>query len=119
MADERAKYGNALVTHFLKLWRERYPATKHTFNRYALKWPFMDVADSVGYERGKELIEYYFKTPRTGHDVQWFLYNFDKLDVVMKERADDETKKAAMRAVTKARVEEWERRKRESRGQTD
>lgn len=119
MADERAKYGNALVTYYLKLWKEKYPGATNRVNRYAVKWGFMDVVDSVGFERAKEIVEYYFRTSRPGHDVQWFLYNFDKLDGAMIEREQDELKKAAVRAETKARVEEWERRKRESRSQID
>lgn len=119
MADERAKYGNALVTHYLKLWKEKYPGVTPKVNRYAVKWGFMDVADSVGFERAKEIIDYYFKTSRPGHPIQWFLYNFDKLDAIMEEVEADELKKAAVRAETKARVEEWERRQRESRSQID
>lgn len=119
MADERVKYGNALVTHYLKLWNEKYPGVQKTFNRYAMKWPMMDVVDSVGFERGKELLTYYFRTSHSSHDFQWFVYNFDKLDAAMVERRLDEEKKAIMRAATKARVEEWERRQSEPRSQID
>lgn len=119
MADDKMKYANALVTHYLKLWKQNYPGVDKTFNRYAMKWPMSDVVESVGFERGKELLTYYFRTTHTGHDFQWFVYNFDKLDKVMTERALDEEKKAIMRAATKARVEEWERRQRESRSQVD
>lgn len=117
--DERVKYGNALVTHYLKLWKEKYPGVQKTFNRYAMKWPMMDVVDSVGFERGKELLTYYFRTSHSGHDFQWFIYNFDKLERAMLDRVEDEEKKARMRAETAARVAEWERRQRESRSEVD
>lgn len=118
MADERVKYGNALVTHYLKLWKDKYPGVNKTFNRYAMKWPMMDVVDSVGHVRGKELLDYYFRTAHSGHDFQWFVYNFDKLDKAMQEKALDEEKKAIARAATAQRVAEW-KEKRESRSQID
>jgi len=119
MAEDRAKYGNALVSYYVKLWNVKYPGGKLKINRYSVKWGFMDVVDSVGMERGKEILDYYFKTSRPGHPIQWFLYNFDKLDGIMDELADDELNKINVRAQTKARVEEWERRQNELRNETD
>ena len=65
-----------------------------------------DVIDSVGYDRAKVLLEYYFKVPKAPHTMQWFFYNFEKLDLTLQQVEQDKTRRELIRSRTKAMVEE-------------
>lgn len=107
-----------LLNQYSALYRDKYGSAPR-MNRFKEKYGMKDVVESVGFDRATEIMSYYFKTGRTSHPVEWFKYNFDKLDKVMVEKADDEEWKQKKRAETKARVEEWERKHGESRSETD
>ena len=64
-----------------------------------------DVIDSVGFERAKELVVYYFKTNKSGHPLNFFFYNFDKIDYLKAEIEKDITKRRILREETKRMVE--------------
>ena len=64
-----------------------------------------DVIDSVGYDRAKELLEYYFKTSKSGHPLNFFFYNFDRIDQVESEARRDRANRAMLREQTKKLVE--------------
>jgi len=64
-----------------------------------------DVIDSVGYERAKELIEYYFKTGKPGHPLNFFYYNFDKIDQMKHDIDVDKVNRERLREQTKRMVE--------------
>lgn len=110
--------GGKLLDEYLRLYQVRY-GKRPTVNRYKEKFKMKDVVESVGFTRSLEIMDYYFRTGRTSHPIDWFVYNFDKLHNIMLELSEDEKKKEVLRAQTKARVEEWERRKRESRSEFD
>ena len=59
MAEE-AKQAYALVSLYISLFQSKYNR-QPVVNRYREKWAMQDVIDTVGYERSRELIEYYFK----------------------------------------------------------
>jgi len=65
-----------------------------------------DVIDTVGFERAKELLEHYFKCNKIGHPLNWFLYNFDKLDDVLVKSEQDKNKRKELREQTKNLVEQ-------------
>lgn len=102
------KQANALITLFVRLWKEKYPKSEPQINRYREKWGFQSMVEDLGYSRAQEVVEYYFKTGRVGHPVQQLLFNYDKLHKVMTEIAEDEAKRAELRAATEKRVREWE-----------
>ena len=58
---------------------------KPKLNKYREKWAMQDVIDSIGFDRTKELLEYYFKTGRSSHPISFFFYNFDRLDFMKQE----------------------------------
>jgi len=60
VANNREPY--ILLTIYQNLYEERH-GRKVTLNKFREKWGMQDVIDSVGFDRAKELIEYYFKTP--------------------------------------------------------
>ena len=67
-----------------------------------------DVIDSVGYDRAKELLEYYFRTNKSGHPLSFFYYNFDKIDQLKIEIDRDKINRERLRAETKKMVESEE-----------
>jgi hypothetical protein len=105
MAKEDAKQAYSLVSLYIALYKSRYNK-QPIVNRYREKWAMQDVIDSVGFDRAKELLEYYFKCTRTGHPLQWFFYNFDRLDDVMVKSELDADKRKRLREQTKLLVEQ-------------
>lgn len=105
MSKEDAKQAYALVSLYMALYKSKYNK-QPLVNRYREKWAMQDVIDTVGFERSKELLEYYFKCNKIGHPLNWFLYNFDRLDeVLVKSKADVERRKE-LREQTKSLVEQ-------------
>lgn len=108
MASEQAliQQGNKLLNLYLAIHKDKYGATPK-INRFKEKYSMKDVVESVGYERAEQLMKYYFKTSRTSHPLDWFKYNFEKLDAILDELAEDEVKKTKARQETAERVREW------------
>lgn len=77
-------------------------------NKYRDKWAMQEVIDSVGYVRAEELINYYFEIDRPDHSLQFFLYNFDKMDAMKRELDKDKVNRKILLAATKKMVEEEE-----------
>jgi hypothetical protein len=105
MTKDDSKFCYALINTYIRLFAERYDK-KPTVNRHREKWAMNDVIESVGYERAKELLEYYFKTTNQGHSLTWFFYNFDRLDEMLKRVDEDNAWRAKIRMQTKQRMEE-------------
>lgn len=74
-------------------------------NKYREKWAMQDVIDSVGFERAKALLEYYFQTGKSGHPLQFFFFNFDKIDIMQRELEKDKERRLLLRQATKKLVE--------------
>lgn len=106
---ETNKQPYILLSLYTSLFKERYNRVP-VINRHREKWAMQDVIDSVGFERAKELLEYYFKTGKSGHPLQHFFFNFDKLDQVMVELDKDRTAREKLLQETKQMVEEHEHR---------
>jgi hypothetical protein len=96
-----------LITHYQNLYKDKYGKIP-TVNKFREKWGMQDVIDSVGFTRTRELLDYYFKTSKNGHPLQFFFYNFDKIDQVNKEIIKDKTNRVLLREATKKMVEEGE-----------
>jgi hypothetical protein len=75
----KSKEPYILISLYETLYFEKYNK-KPRLNKFREKWAMQDVIDSVGYDRAKELLEYYFKTSKSGHPLTFFFYNFDKID---------------------------------------
>jgi hypothetical protein len=82
MTKDEAKLAYGLVSLYCALYKENYnkPAV---VNKYREKWAMQDVIDSVGYDRSRVLLEYYFKMSKPNHPLSWFFYNFEKLDIML------------------------------------
>jgi len=98
---------HALVTFFLKTFKDKYGENPRDFNRYRDKWGFQGMIEDFGAVRAKEIVSYYFETPKAHHPTNYLLFNYEKINNAMVEREEDEKKRAELRAESKKRVEEW------------
>jgi Fic family protein len=105
MTKEDAKQAYALVSLYIALYKNKYNK-QPLVNRYREKWAMNDVIETVGYERAKQLLEYYFKCNKIGHPLNWFLYNFDTLDNVLLKSEQDSKYRKDLREQTKNMVEQ-------------
>jgi hypothetical protein len=94
-----------LLTLYQNLYKDKYNKAV-TINKFREKWAMQDVIDSVGYIRAKELLEYYFGLNKNGHPLQFFFYNFDKMDLVKIEIEKDKEKRRLLLEETKKMVEQ-------------
>ncbi len=102
MANSKEPY--ILLTQYQNLYKERYGKVP-TINKFREKWAMQDVIDSVGYDRAKELLLYYFKTGKSGHPLNFFYNNFDRMDSFMKGSEADKESRRKLREATKKLVE--------------
>lgn len=93
-----------LIAYYEDLYSQKY-SKKPKINRFREKWAMQDVIDSVGYDRARELLDYYFKTGKSKHPLNFFFYNFDRMDQVEKEREKDRMNRSRLRQQTKTLVE--------------
>lgn len=103
MAENKQPY--ILLSLYQSLYKDKYNKQAR-LNKYRDKWAMQDVIDTVGYERAKELMEYYFKTGKIGHPLQFFFYNFDSMDRIKQESDKDKLNRIKLREQTKRMVEE-------------
>ncbi len=103
MASDKGPY--ILLSLYQSLFKEKYGRVP-TINKFREKWAMQDVIDSVGYDRAKELLEYYFGLTKNGHPLQFFFYNFDKMDALKIEIEKDKEKRRLLLEETKKMVEQ-------------
>jgi len=103
MANSREPY--VLMTLYQNLYTEKYkkPAT---LNKFREKWAMQDVIDSVGLDKAIDLMNYYFSLEKFGHPLQFFYYNFDKMENARNELQKDIETRRLLRENTKKMVEE-------------
>ncbi len=102
MASNKEPY--ILLSLYTNLYKEKYNKVP-TLNKFREKWAMQDVIDSVGFDRARELIEYYFGLSKAGHPLQFFYYNFDKMDFLKKEIDKDKINRQRLLEETKQMVE--------------
>jgi len=102
VANEKAPY--VLMSLYQSLYKEKYGKVPQ-LNKFREKWAMQDVIDSVGFDRAKDLLVYYFKTNKSGHPLSFFFYNFDKIDYLKSEREKDEKHRRLLLQATKELVE--------------
>lgn len=99
----------ALISLYEKYYTEKY-GKKPSLNRHRDKWGFQDMVEDLGPDEAREIIKYYFETPRIDHPLQTLLRSYDQLARIRDERKNDEEDRLKMREETRKRVEEWERK---------
>ena len=102
MANNKEPY--ILLTQYQNLYKEKYGVAP-TINKFREKWAMQDVIDSIGFDRSKEVLEYYFTTSKNRHPLQFFFYNFDRMENIMLELIKDKENRRILREATKRLVE--------------
>ena len=102
MANEKEPY--VLIGLYLSLYKEKYNKAL-TVNKFREKWAMQDVIDSVGFDHAKDLLAYYFKTSKSGHPLNFFFYNFDKIDYLKVAMDKDVENRRMLLEATKKLVE--------------
>ena len=102
MANNKEPY--IMLTLYQNLYKEKYKADPK-INKFREKWAMQDVIDSVGLDRAKEILCYYFTLQKSGHPLNFFFYNFDRIDQVQTEVQRDKANRAMLREQTKKLVE--------------
>ena len=103
MANEKEPY--ILIGLYQSLYKDKYGRTPQ-MNKFREKWAMQDVIDSVGFDRAKDLLIYYFSLPKGGHPLQFFFYNFDRMENAMIEAEKDRERRRLLLEETKKMVEE-------------
>jgi hypothetical protein len=94
-----------LLSLYSNLYEEAYK-TKPTINRYKEKWAMQDVIDSIGFDRSKDVLEYYFKTGKNRHPLNFFYNNFDRIENMMIQIKEDKINRSRLLQETKRMVED-------------
>lgn len=102
MASDKEPY--ILLSLYQSLYKEKY-GRNPSINKFREKWAMQDVIDSVGYDRAKELLSYYFILNKNGHPLNFFFYNFDRMDILKKEIEKDKENRKVLLEETKRLVE--------------
>jgi hypothetical protein len=105
--NAEAKQAYALISLYEQCFTKKYNR-KPQVNRFREKWGFMDMVADLTYSEARDTVEYYFKTGKQGHPVNFLLQNYDKIHQFMEEKKQDELKRAELRAQTAQRVREME-----------
>ena len=92
-----------LLTDYSNLYKDKYGKAPR-INKFREKWAMQDVIDSVGYDRAKELLAYYFKTSKMGHPLNFFYNNFDRMDTFMENAEKDKEHRRKLRQDTEKLV---------------
>jgi hypothetical protein len=101
------KQANGLYTLYQKKYTEKYGRGPNG-NRYRAKWGLRDMLEDYSYEDCKNIVEYYFRTGKQGHPIDFMLVNYDRIYEFMLERLEDERKREEIRKQTEERVRETE-----------
>lgn len=102
MANSKEPY--ILISLYQNLYKEKYGKVV-SINKFREKWAMQDVIDSVGFDRAKDILEYYFKTSKSGHPLQFFYFNFDRIGHLMIEIEKDKDNRRVLREATRQMVE--------------
>ena len=94
-----------LLSVYSNLYEGLY-GSKPTINRYKEKWSMQDVLDSIGFDRAKAVLDYYFKTGKNKHPLNFFYNNFERIESMMMQINEDKANRSRLLEDTRRMVEE-------------
>ncbi len=98
---------HALTSYYEKAYTSKY-GVKPNVNRYAARWGFDSILQSMPMVQAKELLDYYFTTPPTKkHDLDWFFYHYHQLVEAKQKSSDDAAHRRKLMEESKSRAERW------------
>jgi hypothetical protein len=100
----------ALVSYYEKKFKEKY-GTANKVNKFSARWGFDAMLQDMTVPEVQALLDYYFLTPGTRrHDLTWFFYNYDSLEVAKGDHDKDSERQARIRAESAERAKKWRER---------
>jgi hypothetical protein len=94
-----------LISLYQNLYKEKYGKVV-SINKFREKWAMQDVIDSVGFDRARDILEYYFKTGKNRHPLNFFYNNFDRIEDMMIQIKEDRINRSRLLQETKRMVED-------------
>lgn len=111
MAKPTVQQCHAMTSYFVKGYKVRYRGQEPKVNRHAARWGFESILMGMSPDKVKELIDYYFTTTsQKRHSLDWFLYNYEKLEDGLEQLELDRERREKLRKESAERVAEWRTR---------
>jgi len=106
----KAQECHALISYFCKKFKEKY-GMEPVVNRHSSRWGFDSILQGMSPSEARQLIDYYFTTTQMKrHNLDWFFYNYDKLQEGRVESDKDKERREKMRRESEQRAKEWRER---------
>lgn len=109
MAKATAQQCHALTTYYIDKYTD-VVGKAPLVNRNKSKWGFEAMLIDYTPAQARELIDFYIDHYAATPTIEWFLFNYEKVDQAKQERAEHEVVMAKRREETKRRAEEWRNR---------
>lgn len=110
MAKPTAQQCHAMTTYFIQQFKEKYGRQPTGVNRNTARWNWEGILTDHSVVEAKKLVDFYFQTNNASHPLDWFFYNYEKLEVSMENLAVDIDRRAKMRKESAERAAEWRAR---------
>lgn len=109
MAKPTAQQCHAMTTYFMTAYQEVFE-TRPVVNRNKARWGFESMLMDYTPAQAKELIDYYLDANLTP-SLEWFLWNYDKVDEAYQEHEKNRLLAAQRRKETQERLKQWREKK--------
>lgn len=93
-----------ILGEFTRLYKEKY-GKPIRINRFKYKWAISDMIEDFTSARVYEVLLFYFSLSRVTHSIDFFVYNFDRIEKTMVELHKDREHRQRLREATKKMVE--------------
>ena len=104
-ARSLAQHANALITKYVKLYKERYGEAP-VINRYRDRWGFQNMIEDLGKGDADKVIAYYFSLDKV-HDLIDLFRSYDELHKNRLADEEDRRRVAQLEIETAKRVKEY------------
>lgn len=108
MAKPTPQQCHALTTYFINAYEKRFSKAA-VVNRNRARWGFESLLMDYSPVVARDMIDFYINH-WDDPTLDWFLFNYDKVDVAKTEHDAQELSRAKRRAETAKRLEEWRNR---------
>jgi len=109
MAKATAQQCHALTTYYIDKYTE-VVGQKPLVNRNKSKWGFEAMLVDYTPAQARELIDHYIDHYAERPTIEWFLFNYEKVDEAMQDYAARKVATAKRLKETQRRAEEWRNR---------
>lgn len=108
MAKPTAQQCHALTTYWMQAYNE-VVGRQVTVNRNKARWGWEGLLMDFTPTEARELVDYYLRH-YDKPSIEWFLFNYEKVDAERQERAKKAAEAERRRHVTEERLKEWRAR---------